>query len=361
MDEWWKNGEDSSDELSQNDNDPEEWFGMYSVNDDYKTLSAKGNIPETVKDLFANPIPPDANVPKGSVSINIGADYTNITAVTLSLSATDDEGVTGYCVSTGSSTPLLYSSKWVSATATTSYTSSVSYSFSSGDGSKTVYVWYKDTDGNISDTVSDSIILDKTAPAVTITSPTANTNYTTTTSAISLSGNASDSTSGLSNITWRNSKGGSGTASGTDNWTISSIALLQGDNQITITAGDNVGNSGTDTIKVIYAPVSTPSPTPTPTLSPEATMIPTQTPTPKSTPTPTQSCSSDGDVNMDGELTAKDALLAFEYVLGKTSLTSCQQSHADANGNGKVTAADALCIFKAVLNGSSPSETLSCE
>jgi exo-beta-1,3-glucanase (GH17 family) len=84
-------------------------------------------------------------------------------------------------------------------------------------------------------------------------------------------------------------------------------------------------------------------------------------PTPSPTPTSTPSCSNDGDVNEDGKLTAKDALLAFEYVLGKITLTSCQQSHADANGNGKVTAADALCIFKAVLNGSSPSETLSCE
>ena len=298
-------------------------------------------------------------MPKGSVSINSGAYYTNSIAVTLSLSATDDEGVTGYCISTGSSTPLLYSSRWVSATATTSYTGNVSYSFSSGDGNKTVYVWYKDTDGNISETASDSITLDKTAPTVTITSPTSNSNYTATTSFITLRGNASDSMSGLSNITWHNSKGGSGTASGADNWTISNVALSQGDNLITMTANDNAGNSGTDTIKVIYAPVSTPSPTPKQTPSSEVTMIPTRTPTPKSTPTP--SCSNDGDVNEDGKLTAKDALLAFEYVLGKTTLTSCQQSHADVNSNGKVTAADALCIFKAVLNGLSPSESLNCE
>lgn len=90
-----------------------------------------------------------------------------------------------------------------------------------------------------------------------------------------------------------------------------------------------------------------------------ASSVSTTTPIPS--PTSTPSCPSDGDVNEDGKLTAKDALLAFEYVLGKTSLTSCQQSHADVNGNGKVTAADALCIFKAVLNGLSPTETLSCE
>lgn len=91
------------------------------------------------------------------------------------------------------------------------------------------------------------------------------------------------------------------------------------------------------------------------------TSIVSTTTTPSPSPTSTPSCSNDGDVNEDGKLTAKDALLAFECVLGKATCTTCQQSHADVNGNGKVTAADALCIFKAVLNGSSPTEPLSCE
>jgi hypothetical protein len=98
---------------------------------------------------------------------------------------------------------------------------------------------------------------------------------------------------------------------------------------------------------------SIPTPTPSPTPSPTSTAT--------TTPTPTKECPSDGDVNEDGKLTAKDALLAFECALGKAICTSCRQGHADVNVNGKVTAADALCIFKAVLNGSSPSETLSCE
>ena len=121
----------------------------------------------------------------------------------------------------------------------------------------------------------------------------------------------------------------------------------------------------TPPITVTPTPTATASPTATPIVTPSPTVTATPVATPTAiaspTPTPTPSCPHDGDVNEDGKLTAKDALLAFEYVLGKTLLTSCQQSHADANGNGKVTAADALCIFKAVLNGSSPTETLSCE
>lgn len=51
MDEWWKIG-DPDDEFSQDNNDPEEWFGMYSVNAD-NSLSPKGNIPETIKTIFS--------------------------------------------------------------------------------------------------------------------------------------------------------------------------------------------------------------------------------------------------------------------------------------------------------------------
>ncbi|MFN3533000.1 MAG: Ig-like domain-containing protein [Candidatus Brocadia sp.] len=48
----------------------------------------------------------DTSKPNGSLSINGGAEYTNSTTVTLNLSATDDGGITGYFVSTGSETPV---------------------------------------------------------------------------------------------------------------------------------------------------------------------------------------------------------------------------------------------------------------
>jgi hypothetical protein len=50
MDEWWK-GNAPNDGSTHDSNDPEEWFGAYSVNTD-NSLSAKGNIPGTISTLF---------------------------------------------------------------------------------------------------------------------------------------------------------------------------------------------------------------------------------------------------------------------------------------------------------------------
>jgi len=212
-------------------------------------------------------ITPDASAPRGSVSINSGALYTNSTAVTLNLSATDDVMVSGYYISTSSTTPASSASGWTSVTATTSYSGNVSYTLSGGDGSKTIYVWYKDASGNVSSAANASITLDTTSPTVTITSPTSDDTYTTTSNTINLGGSASDGTSGIKTVTWSNSKGGNGTASGTTSWTISNISLSSNDNVITVTATDNAGNSTTDTITVKYT-VSGVTPTPTPSPAP---------------------------------------------------------------------------------------------
>jgi hypothetical protein len=53
----------------------------------------------------------------------------------------------------------------VAVPATTSFTSNVSYTLPGGDGTKTVYAWYKDAAGNVSGTASDSILLDQTLPS----------------------------------------------------------------------------------------------------------------------------------------------------------------------------------------------------
>ncbi|OOP57591.1 MAG: hypothetical protein AYP45_02800, partial [Candidatus Brocadia carolinensis] len=94
---------------------------------------------------------------------------------------------------------------------------------------------------------------------VTITSPTSDSTYVTTSSLIDLAGIASDSTNGLSSVSWSNNRGGSGIASGTTNWTGSSINLSEGDNIITVTVTDNVGNTGEDIITVTYT-VQSPTP-----------------------------------------------------------------------------------------------------
>ena len=114
---------------------------------------------------------------------------------------------------------------------------------------------------------------DVTAPTVTIDSPTAAPGYTTSSAAIAVGGTASDDKS-VTSVTWANDRGGSGTASGTDNWTVASIALQSGDNRITVTAADAAGNTSTDVLTVTYTPPDVTDPTVTitaPTMSPTYT------------------------------------------------------------------------------------------
>ncbi|MBF8275962.1 MAG: hypothetical protein HW390_1035 [Candidatus Brocadiaceae bacterium] len=115
----------------------------------------------------------DANVPSGLVTINSNAAYTTATAVTLNLTATDNTGVTGYYASESSTAPLSTDAGWTSVTSAANYSADVSFTLSSSNDSKTVYVWYKDAAGNVSGAASDSITLDTTAPTISSKSPAA--------------------------------------------------------------------------------------------------------------------------------------------------------------------------------------------
>lgn len=114
-----------------------------------------------------------------------------------------------------------------------------------------------DAAGNTgSDTIT--VTLDVTAPGCTITTPTSNPTYSTSSSTVSLGGSASDDF-GVTSVTWHNAAtGASGTASGTTSWSTTSISLVSGSNVITVTAYDAAGNAGTDTITVTYTPQQIP-------------------------------------------------------------------------------------------------------
>jgi hypothetical protein len=85
------------------------------------------------------------------------------------------------------------------------------------------------------------------APALTISGPTSAGEYSTGGTKVSLSGNTSDNV-GVTQVTWSNSRGGSGTAALTGsatsaNWTASSVALQSGSNTVTVTARDAAGHT----------------------------------------------------------------------------------------------------------------------
>jgi hypothetical protein len=118
---------------------------------------------------------------------------------------------------------------------------------------------------------------DITPPSVMICSPTRNPTFSTTSPTINLTGTASDNV-GLTEITWHNVASNlSGTAVGTTDWNITDVALVLGSNIITITAHDEEGNIGTDTINLFYdltnPTVTITSPTNNPTYSTGSSII----------------------------------------------------------------------------------------
>ncbi len=113
----------------------------------------------------------DVTPPTGSLTINGTATYTASKSVILKLSATDAGRVNAYYVSTASTPPRLVTAGWVGVASTSNFTRKTAYTLSSGDGSKTVYAWYRDTAGNISAGASSSIVLDQIAPTTTSDAP----------------------------------------------------------------------------------------------------------------------------------------------------------------------------------------------
>jgi len=108
------------------------------------------------------------------------------------------------------------------------------------------------SESGYSNEVSATIpIPDTTAPAVAISTPTADATYTTGTTPVTLGGTASDS-AGVTMVTWTSHHGGTGTCNGTASWSCSGIALQTGDNIITISGADAAGNIGNDTLTVTY-------------------------------------------------------------------------------------------------------------
>jgi hypothetical protein len=194
----------------------------------------------------------DITSPAGSISINNGVNFTSSTTVTLNLSASDNESVTGYYLSSSPVPPSVYDSGWVSITPVPYYQESVSHVLSNADGNNTVYGWYKDASGNVSDKAGDSIIVDATPPTITITNPTSDTTYTTTNGMISISGSASDNTSEIHGVVWINKRTKSETERKTIGWTIPDVDLLEGDNEIVVKATDSAGNVGITTITITY-------------------------------------------------------------------------------------------------------------
>ncbi len=99
----------------------------------------------------------------GTIVINGGATYTFSTTSTLTLSATD--AVT-------SITQMRFSNNGTSFGTAVAYATTTSWTLTTGTGTKTVYAQFKDAAGNWSPISSDTIILDATAPVISVVTAT---------------------------------------------------------------------------------------------------------------------------------------------------------------------------------------------
>lgn len=200
----------------------------------------------------------DATSPTGTITINSNGTYTTTVGVTLNLSATDDVGVEGYYVSGSTTTPTAGQAGWVAVGTNTAYSESIPYTLSANDGTKTVYVWYKDGVGSVSTTTSDSIIFDSTFPSILITSPVTNyyiystgvNAYGTTGSAYTITGSSTD-TNGIVSVVYANSATSTtGAMTGTDSFSLA-LSIVSGQvNTFSITGQDNAGNQNTATVSI---------------------------------------------------------------------------------------------------------------
>ena len=146
-----------------------------------------------VSTTYSDAISLDTSLPQGSIQINNGAAYTNVTTVNLALSATD---------ATSGVAQMRFSNDNVTWSNWETYAISKSWSLQNGDGAKSVIVQYKDNAGLVSITYSDTIILDTTPPTGSITINNGDA-YTTSTS-VTLTLSATDSTSGIAEMRFSN-------------------------------------------------------------------------------------------------------------------------------------------------------------
>lgn len=93
---------------------------------------------------------------------------------------------------------------------------------------------------------------DITNPAITITQPTTNATYGTSSAALTtLGGTASDDVA-LSSVACVNDRGGSGSVTGLTSWSSSTVTLSSGANVLTCTATDSSSNTASDVLTVTY-------------------------------------------------------------------------------------------------------------
>jgi alpha-tubulin suppressor-like RCC1 family protein len=192
-----------------------------SAGDGSKTVYVKfGDAAGNWTNAYSASINLDTSGPTGSININSGALGTNSLDVTLNLTCNDSGG-------TGCSQMQLSNdnSNWSTLEG---YSTTKSWLLAAGsNGTRTVWVRYKDALNNTSGTYNKSIIYDTDLPSVSISSPTNGAKLDTPPPIASINGTASDSLSGVQKVELQVTNGAmyltqTGSWSGTPQWVLAS-------------------------------------------------------------------------------------------------------------------------------------------
>ena len=106
----------------------------------------------------------DGDAPAGRVSVGDGATVTGSPTTSLTLTATDANPGTGIA-------QMRFSNDGTTWSAFRPYAATSDWALAAGDGTKTVFAQFTDGIGNLSAPVSDTIVLDTTAPTATGQTP----------------------------------------------------------------------------------------------------------------------------------------------------------------------------------------------
>ncbi len=199
------------------------------------------SFPEIIKTiLIADTIAPSISI---GFPTSVSSYNTTTSSVDISGTASDNKGVTEvvWSNSAGGSSTASGTNSWSVA------------GVDLVEGNNVITITAHDAAGNEALDIITIVytIVDTTAPVVAITSPTTGTAYGIESDTLNIGGTASDGR-GVTQVSWSNSRGGSGTATGTTSWSASDISLTEGENLIRVTARDEAGNTSTDTLTVAY-------------------------------------------------------------------------------------------------------------
>ena len=211
----------------------------------------------------------DTAAPSGSIAINGGAAFTHNADVTLTLTATNP--TSGDPVS-----DMHFSTDGFNFGPFQPFTRSVSLGLPSGEGSKTLFVQFRNGAGAVSATARASITLD-TTPPTTVAGLSGLQSGSTFVTPVQVTLTAVDTLSGNASTVFQIDGGATQTYSAP--FTVST----NGTHTVTFHGTDRAGNvESTKSISFTIANVATATPTPTRTSSPTTT--PTRTNTPTATP-----------------------------------------------------------------------------